>query len=403
MSRRPPLAVDPALITSLVEELVSIPSVNPSLIPGAPGEGEVARRLAALCERLGMAVTLEEVAPGRPNVIAVIPGIDPTRGRSLMLNGHTDTVGTAGMDAPFTPSRREGRLFGRGSVDMKGSLAAMVGAAAALREAGAAPLGDVLLTFVVDEENLSLGTAAIAATRRADAAIVTEATGLRICVAHKGFVWATIRTEGRATHGSDYETGVDAIVRMGRVLAALERFDREILSRRAHPLLGRPSVHASLIQGGEGPSTYPPSCALVLERRTLPEETEGEVRAELREILASLGRDDPRFRATLEVTCVRPGLEVDRGAEVVRALDRAYVDVCGQAPAYVGQGAWFDAALLAREGIPTVIFGPTGTGAHAEAEYVDLPSVVTCAEVLAQMIAGFCGVAPRVPGPPCAS
>ncbi len=398
-----PLAVDPVLITGLTEQLVSISSVNPSLIPGAPGEGDVARCLAAVCERLGMAVTLEEVAPGRPNVTAVIPGTEPARGRSLMLNGHMDTVGTAGMDAPFTPVLREGRLFGRGSVDMKGSLAAMVGAAAALREAGVAPLGDVLLTFVADEEHLSLGTAAIAATRRADAAIVTEATGLRICVAHKGFVWATIRTEGRAAHGSDYEAGVDAIVRMGRVLEALERFDRESLSQRAHPLLGRPSVHASLIQGGEGLSTYPPSCALTLERRTLPEETEEEVRAELREMLAALGRTDPRFQASLEVTCVRPGLEVDRGAAIVRALDRAYVDACGRSPAYVGHGAWFDAALLAREGIPTVIFGPSGTGAHGEVEYVDLPSVVTCAEVLAHVIAGFCGVAPRVRRPPCAS
>jgi acetylornithine deacetylase len=403
MSRRRPIAVDRVLITRLVEELVRIPSVNPSLIPGAPGEGEVARCLATACERLGMVVTLEEVAPGRPNVVALIPGTEPARGRSLLLNGHTDTVGTAGMDAPFTPVLRDGRLFGRGSVDMKASLAAMVGAAAALRDAGVAPLGDVLLTFVADEEHLSLGTAAIAATRRADAAIVTEATGLRICVAHKGFVWATIRTDGRAAHGSDYETGVDAIVRMGRVLAALERFDRETLSRRGHPLLGRPSVHASLIQGGEGPSTYPPSCSLVLERRTLPAETEGEVRAELREILASLGRDDPHFQATLEVTCVRPGLEVDRGAAILGALDHAFVDVCGHAPAYVGQGAWFDAALLARQGIPTVIFGPSGAGAHAAVEYVDLLSVVTCAEVLAQVIVGFCGVAPRVRRPPCAS
>jgi acetylornithine deacetylase/succinyl-diaminopimelate desuccinylase family protein len=390
---RPPLAVDPLLITGLAEELISIPSVNPSLVPGAPGEGEVARCLAAACRRLGMAVTLEEVAPGRPNVVAVIRGADPARGRSLLLNGHTDTVGAAGMTAPFTPSRRGDRLFGRGSVDMKASLAAMIGAAAALRDAGCAPRGDLLLTFVADEEHLSAGTAAIAATRRADAAIVTEATGLRICVAHKGFVWATIRTEGRAAHGSEYEIGVDAIGHMGRVLAAVERLDREVLARRTHPLLGRPSVHASVIRGGEGLSTYPPSCDLVLERRTLPGETEGEVRAELHEMLASLGRDDPLFRASLEVTCVRPGLEVDRGTEIVLALHRACEGVRGSAPAYVGQGAWYDAALLAREGIPTVIFGPSGAGAHGEVEYVDLPSVVTCAEVLAQVIAGFCGIA----------
>ncbi len=394
MSRLPPIAVDPLLITGLAEELIGIPSVNPSLVPGGRGEGEVARRLADACRQLGMAVTLEEVAPGRPNAVAVIRGTDPARGRSLLLNGHTDTVGAARMEAPFIPSRRGDRLFGRGSVDMKASLAAMVGAAAALRQAGLAPRGDVLLTFVADEEHLSAGTAAIAATRRADAAIVTEATDLRICVAHKGFVWATIRTKGRAAHGSDYETGVDAIAHMGRVLAAVERLDREVLARRLHPLLGRPSVHASVIQGGEGVSTYPPSCALMLERRTLPAETEGEVRAELHEMLASLGRDDPLFQASLEVTCVRPGLEVDQDAEIVQALRRACEGVLGSAPAYVGQGAWYDAALLAHAGVPTVIFGPSGAGAHGDVEYVDLPSVVACAEVLAQVIAGFCGVEP---------
>ncbi len=393
MTPRPLLAVDPRLVTEVLEALVSIPSVNPALVPGGCGEGEVARYLAAACGRLGMTVTLEEVAPRRPNVIAVVPGTDPARGRSLMLNGHTDTVGTAGMEAPFAPAQRQNRLFGRGSVDMKGGLAAMVAAAAALRDADLEPLGDVVFTFVVDEEHLSLGTAAIAATRRADAAIVTEPTGLQICVAHKGFVWATIRTEGRAAHGSNYETGVDAIAHMGRVLAALERLDREVLPQRTHPLLGRPSVHASIIQGGEGLSTYPPSCSLAIERRTLPDETAEGVEAELHAVLASLGRADPLFQASLEVTGVRPGLEVDRGAEIVQALHRAYVDVRGSAPAYVGQGAWFDAALLARAGLPTVIFGPSGDGAHAQVEYVDLPSVVTCAQVLAHVIAGFCGAA----------
>ena len=378
-----------------MEDLVAIPSVNPALIPGAPGEGEVARFLAAACRRLGMEVTLEEVAPGRPNVIAVIPGSDAARARSLMLNGHTDTVGGAGMEAPFSPSRQDDRLFGRGSVDMKGGLAAMIGAAAALHDARVSPRGDVLLTFVADEEHLSLGTAAVAATRRADAAIVTEATDLRVCVAHKGFVWATIRTDGRAAHGSDYETGVDAIAHMGRVLAGLERLDREVLARRTHPLLGRPSVHASVIQGGEGLSTYPPSCSLVLERRTLPQETEDGVQAELREMLASLAESDPLFHASFEVTCVRPGLDVDRGAEIVRALDGAYADVRGTPPTYVGHGAWFDAALLARAGIPAVIFGPVGAGAHAAVEYVDLPSVVACAQILAHTIARFCGVGRR--------
>ncbi|HYM90839.1 MAG TPA: ArgE/DapE family deacylase [bacterium] len=392
MAENPQIQVNAAAITGLLEKLVSIPSVNPTLVPGGAGEGEVARCLARECERLGMTVAAEEAAPGRPNVVAVLPGVDPARGRSLLLNGHTDTVGAAGMAAPFTPVRRGERLYGRGTSDMKAGLAAMVGAVAAVLDAGVRPRGDVLLTFAIDEEDASIGTARIARTRRADAAIVTEPTGLRICVAHKGFVWAAIRTQGRAAHGSDYAAGIDAILRMGRVLQAVEQLDREVLSRRSHPLLGRPSVHASVITGGEGPSTYPPSCTLVLERRTLPEETANDVRAELEAVLARLRGADPLFQATLEVTLARPGLEVDRDAAIVRSLHDAVARRLGTPPEYVGLSAWFDAAVLAEAGIPTVIFGPTGAGWHAAEEYVDVPSVAACAEVLAQTIVDFCGV-----------
>ena len=387
--------VDPGAITGLLETLVAIPSVNPTLVPGGAGEGEVARLLARECTRLGMAVVTEEVAPGRPNVVAVLPGAGPARGRSLMLNGHTDTVGAAGMAAPFTPVRRGERLYGRGASDMKAGLAAMVGAVPAVLDAGVRPRGDVLLTFAVDEEDASIGTARIARTRRADAAIVTEPTGLRICVAHKGFVWAAIRTQGRAAHGSDHAAGIDAILRMGRVLQAVERLDRDVLPRRSHPLLGRPSVHASVITGGEGPSTYPPSCTLVLERRTLPDETADKVREELEALLRGLREEDPRFRATLDVTLARPGLEVDRDAAVVRSLHDAVTRRVGTPPEYVGLSAWFDAALLVEAGIPAVIFGPSGGGWHGEEEYVDLPSLAACAGILAQTIVDFCG-APAV-------
>jgi acetylornithine deacetylase len=324
----------------------------------------------------------------------VLRGADPARGRSLLLNGHTDTVGAAGMAAPFTPVLRGDRLYGRGASDMKAGLAAMVGAVAAVRAAGGRPRGDVLLTFAVDEEDASIGTAAIAQTHRADAAIVTEPTGLRICVAHKGFVWATIRTEGRAAHGSDYASGIDAIVHMGRVLHGIELMDREVLARRSHPLLGRPSIHASVISGGEGPSTYPPSCALIVERRTLPDESIEDVREELEAVLAGVHEGDPQVRASLEITLGRPGLEVDRGADIVRALHGAAERRMGTAPEHVGMSPWFDAALLAEVGIPTVIFGPSGGGWHGEEEYVDVPSVATCAGILAETIMDFCNSRP---------
>lgn len=385
-----PIQVRPDALVALLERLVTTPSVNPALVPGGAGEAAVAQVLAAACRAADLEVSLEEALPGRPNVVAVLRGRDPRRGRSLMLNGHMDTVGEAGMQAPFSAVRRGDRLYGRGAYDMKASLAAMVAAAGALRDAGMVPLGDVVLTFVADEEYLSAGTEAVARGRRADAAIVTEPTGMRIALAHKGFVWARIRTEGRAAHGSDPATGVDAITHMGRVLAAIDRLDREVLPRSAHPLVGRPSVHASLIQGGEGLSTYPPSCTLDLERRMLPGETADGIRLELTEVLDNLRAADPAFRATLEITGSRPGLEAARDAPVVRALDHAYRRVTGQPPAYTGVAYWCDAAILAEHEIPTVVFGPAGEGAHAAVEYVDLPSAAACAQILAETIVAFC-------------
>ncbi len=386
--------VDAAGITRALDALVRIPSVNPALVAGGAGEAEIARWLGQECERLGMHVSIEEVAPGRPNVVATLRGTDPAAGRSLLLNGHTDTVGVGGMAGPFTPRLRDGRLYGRGSSDMKAGLAAMLGAVAAIVAAGDRPRGDVLLTFAVDEEHASIGTDAIARRYRADGAIVTEPTGLLVCLAHKGFLWATIRTEGRAAHGSDYGAGIDAVVHMGRVLGAIERLDREILGARSHPLLGRPSIHASVISGGEGPSTYPPSCELVLERRTLPAESPADVRSELSAMLARLSAADPSFRATLEVTLTRPGLEVDPDAAIVRALDGAARRRLGRGPAHVGMSPWFDAAVLAQAGIPTVIFGPSGGGWHGDEEYVDLQSVADCAGVLADTITEFCNTRP---------
>jgi acetylornithine deacetylase len=384
------IPVDAGAITRVLEALVRIPSVNPALVPGGAGEAEIARWLARECERLGMQVSVEEVAPGRPNVVAILRGTEPAGGRRLLLNGHTDTVGAAGMPEAFTPVLRGGRLYGRGSSDMKAGLAAMVGAVAAILAAGKLPRGDVLLTFVVDEEHASIGTDAIAQRHRADGAIVTEPTGLRICLAHKGFLWATIRTEGRAAHGSDYTAGIDAIMHMGRVLGAIERLDREVLGARSHPLLGRPSIHASVISGGEGPSTYPPSCTLMLERRTLPSESAADVRLELSAMLASLTAADPSVRASLDVTLARPGLEVDPDAGIVRSLHAASRRRMGRDPEQVGMSPWFDAAVLAQAGIPTVIFGPSGAGWHGDEEYVDLASVAHCAGILADTIMDFC-------------
>src|SRR5579859_1203936 len=249
-------------ITTLLQQLVAIDSVNPDLVPGGAGEREIAHFVANWLERAGVEVTLDEPKPGRPNVIGIVRGTGG--GRSLLLNAHMDTVGVAGMERPHDPAVEGNRLYGRGAYDMKGGLAA---AMIAVAQAKKLPLrGDVILTAVADEEYASIGTEAIVKQWRADAAIVTEPTELSLCVAHKGFVWLEINTQGIAAHGSRPDLGRDAIVKMGHILVSLEGLDRSLRDGPSHPLLGNGSLHASLIEGGQELSSYPERCILQIGR-----------------------------------------------------------------------------------------------------------------------------------------
>src|SRR4029077_5434965 len=190
--------MDPAI--RLLRDLVAINSVNPTLVPGAPGEREIADFIAAEMRRSGLDVSVEPVADGRANVVGVVEG--RTKGRTLMFCGHTDTVGVAGMIDPFTPVERDGRLYGRGAQDMKGGVAAMMSAAATIAERGGLVSGRLIVAAVVDEEHSSIGADALVARWRGDAGGVTEPTDLAIAVGHKGFAWVEIDVEGRAAHGS---------------------------------------------------------------------------------------------------------------------------------------------------------------------------------------------------------
>ncbi len=299
------------------------------------------------------------------------------------------------MDSPLKPRVEAGRLHGRGAYDMKGGLTAMLAAAAALAQ-GQPLAGDLIVTAVADEEYASLGTAAAIEHLRAtgthvDGAIVTEPTDLQLCLAHKGFAWATIATRGRAAHGSRRADGIDAIAHMGRVLVALERLDRQLQERPSHPLLGQGSLHASLIAGGTELSTYPAGCRLQVERRTLPGETAASVAAELDAIIAELAAADPQLSANADLDLFRPPLETAADQPVAAALARAAEQVLGQAPPVIGAAFWMDSALLVAAGIPTAIFGPRGDGAHADVEWVDLASVQACADALVLAAQMFCG------------
>src|SRR5512143_1979881 len=370
----------------LLSSLVAIDSTNSDLIPEAAGEAEIAAFIASWLERAGLDVRLVESAAGRPNVVAIARGTGG--GRSLLLNGHMDTVGKGDFTDAHQPRLEDGRLYGRGAYDMKGGLAACM---VALVEAQHQQLrGDVILTAVVDEEYASLGTASVLESVRADAAIVAEFTELQLILAHKGFVWFDVETTGRAAHGSRPDLGVDAIAQMGRLLVQLEQMDQALRSAPTHPLLGSGSLHAGLIRGGQELSSYPEHCTLSIERRTLPGETPADVEAALLALLRQQRTLDPDFRATLQRGLSRSPLETSEDAPIAQAVQRAASRVLGHPAPVAGVPFWTDAALLDAAGIPSLLFGPAGAGAHAAEEWVDLASVDLCAQVYLQAALEWC-------------
>ncbi len=373
-------------IDQLLFDLVAINSVNPELIPGSPGEGEIAAYIARWLEQAGLEVRMVETITGRPNVIGIARGTGG--GKTLLLNGHMDTVGNSSMSAGWQPRLEAGRLYGRGAYDMKGGLTACMWAISRLRREQLR--GDVILTAVIDEEYASLGTLDLAKRFHADGAIIAEFTELRIILAHRGFVWLELETLGRAAHGSRPDLGVDAIFKMGQVLKELEDLNQELCAYPAHPLLKSGSLHASLIQGGQEKSSYPESCRLWVERRTLPGETPERVRGEITRIIQKLQALDPTFNAEVRLDLHRSALETNPDAEIARVVRSACERVLGREAEVAGVPFWTDAALLSAAGIPSLLFGPSGEGAHAAEEWVDLASVQACADVYLASALEFC-------------
>jgi acetylornithine deacetylase len=382
-------SIPPGDARALTRALVRVDSRNPTLARGAPGEKECATLLRDVLESWGFRTELHDAAPGRPNLVARIGGGAPNS-RSLMLNGHLDVVGVEGMvHPPFTAEEREGRMYGRGSADMKGGIAAMC--AAAHRAAGAGVAGEIVIAAVADEEYESLGTRALLARGvRADACVVTEPTRLAIMPAHRGFVWIEVEIGGRAAHGSRWDIGVDAIRHAGLLLAELDRLDAEVLPARTHPLLGRGSLHASLIEGGIGMSTYPDRCVLRLERRTIPSEQTQDAIDEVRRACDAVRVRRPSFAADVRLLVAQGPSDVAVDAPLVRGLSVA-LHACGEATRIEGMSAWTDAALLNEAGIPAVCFGPGDISlAHAAEEYIPLDEIDRAATVLTEFARSWC-------------
>jgi acetylornithine deacetylase len=371
----------------LLKELVSINSVNPDLVPGAAGESEIADFCTRWLAARGFEVHRLEERKGRPSVVGVAKGRGG--GRSLMFNGHLDTVTHAGYDGdPLTPKLEGGKLFGRGSFDMKSGVAAMMVAAARAAKQGLA--GDILVTCVADEEYGSLGTAEVARHFKADAAIVTEPSHLELTLAHKGFVWFDVIIEGRAAHGSRPELGVDAIAKAGHFLVALEAYGQKLLAGKGHPILRTGSVHASIIKGGEELSSYPAICRISIERRTIPGESGDSVEAELTAILDALAGSVPDFRYRLERGLDRVPFETRADEPIVVCLRRHATEALDHVPNVRGEPFWTDCAILKEAGIPCLLFGADGAGAHAATEFAVIESVETLARILERTALDFC-------------
>ena len=367
---------------ALTRALVEIDSRNPTLSPDGPGERAIAHALGRILEEWGFSVSLSEPAPERTNLVA---RLGPADAPAMMFAGHLDTVGVEGMTHhPFSADISCGRVYGRGSCDMKSGVASMcIGALRAHRRAGNSAKQQIIIAAVADEEYESIGMRALLdGGITAERAVLTEPTRLSICPAHRGFVWVEIAFTGRAAHGSRYDVGIDSIRHAGLVLAELDALETGPLHRRSHSLLGRPSLHASTIVGGIGMSTYPDRCILRIERRTIPGESDQTAIDEVNAACDRVRARRPELDASVRLIAAQEPSDVATDAPVVRALESA-LRAEGMPAPVEGLSAWTDAALLNAAGISAVCFGPGDIAlAHAAEEFVPVDEIEKATAVL---------------------
>jgi acetylornithine deacetylase len=380
-----------AELEALVSELIRIDSRNPWLIDGGPGEREVARFLESRLRALPVEISIDDVAPGRPNLVARLRGSGG--GPSLCINAHSDTVGDASWpERSMAPVFEGDRLVGLGAADDKGHCAIALLVLESLVVSGLSLRGDVVFAWTMDEEATSAGTQDLVVRHPTDAAIVVEPFGLgRVTVTHQGFGWLDITVKGRAAHGSAPDVGIDAISRMAEVIRRLDRLEQDRYAAHPHPLNGKTVYHASTITGGSDYATYPAACTLGIEIGTQPGETIDDRVEEIEAIFAEIGEEIPDFDATVTVKLHREPFEA-RGHEVLwGVLAGATHEVLGRDPVAAGENAWMDAALMQSAGIATLSIGATGDHLHAPDEWVSIPELVSVGEILERTIRAYCG------------
>ena len=375
------------LIETLAD-LIRINSVNPAYPDGAP-ESAMAAYIQSFFEKRGIEVSQQNVFPGRPNVLARLPGRDLSR--RIVFEAHTDTAGIAGMTIPpFQPRLQDGsRLYGRGACDTKAGVAAMMHAVASLAEDRIQPRCEVVFAGTADEEYSYRGVVKLCEGLSADAAVVSEPTSLRLVVATKGCLRFRIVVHGKAAHSAKPHLGVNAISHMARLIAALEE-DAKVLDRRPHALLGPPTFNIGIIQGGSQVNIVPESCVIEIDRRLVPGEELDEVWQSYCDFIASMQRSTPGFAAVVEEPMLQDTPLETAASEPVAAVASQVLAKLGLDSQPIGVPYGSDASKLARAGIPSIVFGPgTIDQAHAASEFVDCGEVRKACEFYRQFVMAF--------------
>jgi acetylornithine deacetylase len=378
---------DPVVWTRL---LVAIPSVNPSLDAHGEGEARVADAILPFLEQWGFQVERREPVPGRVSLVARFGSEAPT----LLLCGHLDTVGVSEMIIPpFEPRREAGRIWGRGSADMKSGVAVILSVAASASRQGCPPSGSLMLVLTADEEWASLGLEDLLKDGlTADAAIVTEPTSLSMAPANKGFLWMTVRARGKAAHGSRPELGRDAIRGLARFVAALDALDEggdgplKGGGMPRHILLGSASLHAGTIRGGESPSVYPAQAEVTLEARLLPGDDPQGILAEVRGVMEAVQESSSGVTFSLEPGMFRPAAALSLESPLIQGLE-ASLERCGVEPRVEPMTAWVESSWLMEAGIPALCFVPGSIAdAHTVDESVSEEEIRKAAQVLQDLV-----------------
>lgn len=380
------LKIDEKVTLSIIGKLVSINSVNPCIEKGQ-GEIEVSKYIADYLEKLGLAVRTQEVVDGRFNLMATLRGSG--KGKNLMFNGHTDTVGIRNMSVdPLKPLVENGRLHGRGSCDMKGPIAAMIMALKTLSESKVELKGSVSLSTVVGEEFDNVGANKLVTEKQfgklTQALIVGEPTSLQLAIKHKGFANIEVEVEGKAAHGSVPEKGVDAIEKAAKIIVEMEKLKKTFGSKN-DPLLGQPKIHTSTIEGGREWSVVPDRCVVRFELRTIPEYATSQALKDIENIIRELGSKDPDLKAKVGLFLSGEPLNTSHDEPMIKGLQKAIKAVKGTQPQIIGLPFYTEAAIFAKAlNVPACIIGPGDIAqAHSADEFVKVCEVVEAARIYA--------------------